>query len=220
MELVTTLLCGTPGRMCKSEVVPSIRRYQTSDRSAVAAICLKTGNAGSDATGIHPSDDLLADTYALPYVDLEPEIAFVVAERDAVCGYLVATADTRGFVERYRSEIVPVLAEKYESLATQPGAHLVGVALDPDRMMIPEVDDYPAHMHIDLLPAVQGRGFGRMLIRALLADLRDRGIPGVHLGVGASNTGARAFYHRLGFRPLPSAGGSGSLLGLRTDSIV
>ncbi|WP_448059866.1 GNAT family N-acetyltransferase [Cellulomonas hominis] len=58
---------------------------------------------------------------------------------------------------------------------------------------------YPAHLHIDLLPRAQGGGLGRRLITALADALRERGIPGVHLGVEASNTGARAFYARIGF---------------------
>ncbi|GHS89166.1 hypothetical protein AGMMS50218_14780 [Actinomycetota bacterium] len=58
---------------------------------------------------------------------------------------------------------------------------------------------YPAHLHIDLLPRAQGGGLGRRLITALADALRERGVPGVHLGVEARNTGARAFYARIGF---------------------
>jgi hypothetical protein len=42
----------------------------------------------------------------------------------------------------------------------------------------------------------------------------------VHLGVSPRNTGAKAFYSRLGFRPLPSDDGAGGLLGIRTDAVV
>jgi ribosomal protein S18 acetylase RimI-like enzyme len=33
-----------------------------------------------------------------------------------------------------------------------------------------------------------------------LAALRTAGVAGVHLGMAAANTGAKAFYDRLGFR--------------------
>jgi GNAT superfamily N-acetyltransferase len=77
----------------------------------------------------------------------------------------------------------------------------------PERMILPELADYPAHLHIDLLPQVQGQGLGRQLMRTYLGALRDRGVPRVHLAMGAGNAPARAFYDRLGFtelaRPVP-----------------
>jgi ribosomal protein S18 acetylase RimI-like enzyme len=87
-------------------------------------------------------------------------------------------------------------------------------------MLIAELDDFPAHLHIDLLPELQGQGFGRQLMRTVLAELHRRGIPGVHLGVSPTNLPARAFYRKIGFRPLPSDAGDGTLLGIRTDAVV
>jgi len=197
--------------------MPHIRRFRDTDRADVAEICLKTGDGGSDATGMHGSDELLADIFALPYVDLEPETAFVVDTGERVSGYIVAAADTRAFVDRYRRDWLPAFMEKYR--AVEPSG-ILDLGLDPDRMIIQELDEYPAHLHIDLLPELQGQGMGRLLMRALLAELRERGVPGVHLGVSPSNTNARAFYKRLGFEPLPSDAGAGSLLGIRTDAAV
>ena len=93
----------------------------------------------------------------------------------------------------------------------------MGAGSDPRRMLIAEVDDYPAHLHIDLLPELQGRGFGRRLIDTLCAELARRGVPAVHLGMDAANTGARAFYDRLGFHELPSSRPDAPLLGIATD---
>ncbi len=94
-----------------------IRRYQPGDRDAVAEICVRTGAAGGDARGLYADELLLPDVYALAYVDLEPQWAFVVVlpteavdddggldalrVRDGLLvGYVVATPDTAGFVER------------------------------------------------------------------------------------------------------------------------
>ncbi|MDP6952556.1 MAG: GNAT family N-acetyltransferase, partial [Alphaproteobacteria bacterium] len=52
---------------------------------------------------------------------------------------------------------------------------------------------YPAHFHVNLLPAAQGRGVGRTLIEAFLADA-----PPTHVVTGERATN-RAFYSRLGF---------------------
>ncbi|MDR1894433.1 MAG: GNAT family N-acetyltransferase, partial [Spirochaetales bacterium] len=64
---------------------------------------------------------------------------------------------------------------------------------------------YPAHLHIDLLPPLQGKGWGRALIETLLGELRNRGCPGIHLEVSADNTAAIAFYTKMGFSVLRTA---------------
>jgi ribosomal protein S18 acetylase RimI-like enzyme len=61
---------------------------------------------------------------------------------------------------------------------------------------------YPSHMHIDLLERAQGRGYGRLMLEEVMARLRQRGSPGAHVGVSASNESAVGFYKRLGFREL------------------
>jgi GNAT superfamily N-acetyltransferase len=78
----------------------------------------------------------------------------------------------------------------------------------------PHAADYPAHLHIDLLPETQGQGVGRQLIETLSAELRRRGVPGVHLEVDPANTGAAAFYERIGMQRLATAPG-GSAFGIR-----
>jgi hypothetical protein len=54
----------------------------------------------------------------------------------------------------------------------------------------------------------------------LLAQLREQGVPGVHLGYAARNTGAAAFYARLGFRPLPSSSERAPRVGISTTSTL
>jgi GNAT superfamily N-acetyltransferase len=70
--------------------------------------------------------------------------------------------------------------------------------------------EYPAHLHIDLLPETQGQGLGRALIETLFAELSRRGVRGLHLGMDPKNTGAAAFYERLGMTPLPAEPGGQS----------
>ena len=64
----------------------------------------------------------------------------------------------------------------------------------------PALQDYPAHLHIDLLPHAQGQGWGRRMIETFLERLRTLGVPAVHLGVGRRNTRAIHFYERVGFQ--------------------
>ena len=180
-----------------------IRPYEPRDRADVADICVRTGNNGLDATGLHSTDDLLPDIYALPYVTREPELAFVVDNGQRAVGYILGAADTRTFAEWFSAEWWPQVAAKYAGEGQLERA-IVASAANPERMLIAAVHDYPAHLHIDLLPEAQGQGFGRELIDMLAAALAERGVPGLHLVVGAGNTKAQAFYRRVGFTELAS----------------
>jgi ribosomal protein S18 acetylase RimI-like enzyme len=62
--------------------------------------------------------------------------------------------------------------------------------------------DYPSHLHIDLLPRAQKRGLGSRLIEKLLEKLTSLGSKGVHFGVAGENLNAQAFYHHIGFEDL------------------
>ncbi len=181
-----------------------IRLARSADAAAIDDICVRTGAAGQDARGVHSSDDLVPDVWARPYLALEPELAFVLDEGTGPIGYVLGTADTADFVARYREQWMPGFAARWADDDDPRDRDPIRAGLEPERMLVPELDRYPAHLHIDLLPEAQGRGWGRALIDHFVGELRARGVPGVHLGVDPANTGAVAFYARLGFDPLPS----------------
>jgi ribosomal protein S18 acetylase RimI-like enzyme len=183
--------------------VPEIRLYRPADRAALYDICVRTADAGGDARGRYSSDDLMGDLFAGPYAWLDPHLAFVVEDGGEVVGYVVGTADTAGFVRRYRAEWIPLVGDRYPEPPPPPRTleqDMVALHYDPERMLVDGVDGYPAHLHIDLLPAYQGRGFGRRLIDRFLTTVDA---PGVHLGMLTANVKARGFYDRLGFTVLP-----------------
>ncbi|MEF3403556.1 GNAT family N-acetyltransferase [Agromyces sp. CCNWLW203] len=211
---------------------PEIRPYRPADREQVARICLLTAAGGGDATGVYSDDTLMPEVFALPYVEYAPELAFVVADpstgsgqrADRVLGYVIGVADTAAFAEWWKREWAPGFAARHPSPGAPTGhapafteAQLIEAGTSPDRMLIAELADYPAHLHIDLLPELQGRGFGRRLIETLRAALAERSVPGVHLGMDAANIGAREFYDRLGFHELPSSRADSPLLGIATS---
>lgn len=187
--------------------MPVIRSYRATDRSDIYDVCLRTAAGGGDATGVYSNDDLMPDIFALPYVDFEPELAFVVDTGARASGYVIATANTRDYVDRYHREWLPRLAQKYRHVQPPLTAEdeIVHLGFWPKRMLIPEVDEYPAHLHIDILPELQGQGLGRKLIGTLVGALGACGIRNLHLTMDPANTAARAFYNRLGFVELPSS---------------
>jgi ribosomal protein S18 acetylase RimI-like enzyme len=179
-----------------------IRAYRASDLESVYDICVRTADGGGDARGQYSSDRLMGDIFAAPYVTLEPELAHVVDDGDGnPVGYVLGTADTPRFARRYRAEWIPAIEGRYGDDPRDQG--MLALHYAPERMIVPELAAYPAHLHIDLLPEWQGQGFGRGLINAFLAGLRASGVARVHLGMEPANTGARAFYDRLGFTEIP-----------------
>ncbi len=183
----------------------AIRPYHASDLSQLYRICLKTGDSGADATGLYDDPDLLGHFYAAPYAVLEPGLCFALTLAGAPVGYVLGTADSQNFRHRTEAEWFPVLRERYASPPkNERDAALVRLVHQGYRP--PEkLDGYPAHLHIDLLPEAQGRGWGGKLMERFLEALRAKGVPGVHLGVGKRNAKAIGFYERLGFEKLLDA---------------
>lgn len=188
----------------------TIRPYRPADRDALYDICIRTGDSGRDATALYSDPRILPDIFTGPYLELDPALAFVLADAaDRPVGYIIGTADTPRFVSEYRRDWLPKVADRYpEGSGTGRDAERIRELHHPEWMLQDGLADYPAHLHIDLLPEAQGRGAGRALMDTYLAALRAAGVPRVHLGMGAANTAARAFYDRLGFheiaRPAPS----------------
>ncbi|HEY2480714.1 MAG TPA: GNAT family N-acetyltransferase, partial [Caulobacteraceae bacterium] len=79
---------------------------------------------------------------------------------------------------------------------------------------------HPSHLHIDLLPRLQGRGIGPRLIARWLATVRSLGSSGAHLGVGAGNHRAVAFYRAGGWRQLESTSTRTLWFGVNFDQAI
>ncbi|OJU38838.1 MAG: GNAT family N-acetyltransferase [Microbacterium sp. 69-10] len=165
-------------------------------------VCVKTADVGRDATGLFRDDRLWGDIFAVPYVERHPDLAWVVESADGrTIGYVVSTDDTEAFETWFRDEWWPGVADRYplsgESEPTRQDA-MIGFATRRAPGLAAHAAEYPAHLHIDLLPETQGQGLGRRLIETLFDELRRRGVAGLHLGMNPANAAAGAFYERLG----------------------
>lgn len=190
-----------------------IRPYRPADRPAMYEICLKTADAGNDATGILSDDTLWGDLFAVPYVERHPDLAWVVESEDGrVIGYIVATDDTDAFARWFRDEWWPRFQDRFPrpADATTREERMIEYGYSRAPGTEPHAAEYPAHLHIDLLPETQGQGLGRRLIDTLFDELTRRGVAGLHLGMDPNNTGAAAFYERLGMEELPTDPGGKS----------
>ncbi|MDR1956824.1 MAG: GNAT family N-acetyltransferase [Treponema sp.] len=178
-------------------------------------ICLKTGDAGKDASGLFYDPLLLGQYYVAPYFFHDPGLCFVAEDdhpgKKVPQGYIVAAADTLAFNRWMETLWLPPLRRRYpkpypkqyiRSSFEEQLLALLHRSLDAPESAPPWISSYPAHLHIDLLPLLQGQGAGKGLMRTLLEALARRGCPGVHLGVSAANTRAIGFYRKLGFSTL------------------
>jgi ribosomal protein S18 acetylase RimI-like enzyme len=199
--------------------VPALRPASVADRNAVEAICIQTGDDGSDASGSYDSPELLAHLWATPHLVADPALCTIVIDDDGPAGYLVATADTPAFEQWCERMWWPPLRERYPLQAprNERDQQLVELIHAPDRTPASVTDTYLAHLHINLLPRAQGLGLGRALIERLADRLRERGVAGVHLGVAGTNTRAIAFYEHLRFSTIAVEDDGGLIMGLRLD---
>jgi ribosomal protein S18 acetylase RimI-like enzyme len=190
-----------------------IRLCEAKDRAAVYAVCLKTGDNGNDATSLYEDPEALASIYVGPYMQFEPELAYVAEDAEGVCGYVLGALDSKRFYSRYVNEWLPELRERHPEPTGAPESwspthKIYHQYHHPDEFCPEPYDEYPSHLHIDLLSRAQGRGLGTRMVERLLAELTERKSPGVHLGMWAANTRAQRFYAKLGFRELARVGDS------------
>lgn len=194
----------------------AIHPYHPTNLTALYRICLGTGDSGQDATHLYQDPDLIGHYYAAPYAVLEPDLAFVLTRDGLPVGYVLGVRDTERFGTRCETEWFPPLRAAYPLRDEADGSRDARMirALHKGHEQTNHFPDYPAHLHIDILPAGQGHGWGRKLIETLADQMRSLDVPGVHLGVGGRNTNAIGFYEHVGFHRLREAEW-GLILGMR-----
>lgn len=154
-----------------------------------------------------------AHTYCIPYFILQPENCFVLDDGSGrAVGYIIGTPDNRNFVKQWRKQYIPLLQDqgisKPNSDDPDPLSEMRLNAHSPEEKLLePPVrellKDFLGHLHIDIRPEWQRKGFGVQLMDAFLNHVIQQGCKGVHLGMLAANEGAEKFYRRLGFGRFP-----------------
>ena len=167
-----------------------IRKYRESDCEQVQKICIAT------ATGPFAQNEafrlLLLTTFCNYYIEQEPENCFVADNGQGAVGYILCAEDANTWSGTFQ--------EKY--INNLPDENLKLFCLGTMNSPLKFSSEYPAHLHIDILPEYQRKGIGTMLMDALVKHLRDKGIHGLMLSVAADNVKGRQFYNKYGFRVL------------------
>lgn len=185
-----------------------IRPAKRADQAGAYYVCLKTGNYGQDGEPFYRQDpDALGRIFVGPYLEYEPRLGLILEDKEGICGYALGAFDSRAFYARYEREWRPKLCAQFSEPAGDASQwtrvqQIHYLYHHPDYFCPEPYASYPSHLHIDLLPRGQRRGYGRRMIEEVMGRLRDLGSPGAHLGVSTSNVPAHEFYRRLGFEEL------------------
>jgi ribosomal protein S18 acetylase RimI-like enzyme len=174
---------------------------------------LQTGDRGKDATSMFEDQRILGHVFAAPYGLFEPSLAFVAEDEAGVGGYIVGALDSRAFEERLEADWWPALRDRYQA----PPAGLPPDQWTPDQraarsihvpLTVPDelAEDYPSHLHINLVPRLQSQGLGRQLMNTQIRALREHGSVGLHFFVQPANERASGFYRHLGFTVISAEG--------------
>ncbi len=169
-----------------------IRPYQEKDKEDVRFICLNSEGPNPDSQAVQR---FVLKTYCDYFIEQEGENCFVaVDENDKTIAYVICAENYDKYYECFIREYLPRF-KKYDLIFRYKAKH----SADSQRKYKAE---YPAHLHIDVLPEYQRRGLGSQLVDTLCAHLKAKGISGVMLTTGPDNERGRNFYRKYGFTEL------------------
>ena len=188
-------------------MTPIVRLYRPADRSAVLEIAADTGFFGAPVEAFLDDRRLMQDIFVAYYVDREPEHLWV-AELDGttvgyICGSVGGGAAVRGQARTSAPAVLRFLTFHYK-LGTLTRRYFVRLAAAVLRGEYPHPDlrDYPAHLHINLVEAARGFGLGKRLLDVCLNQMTGLGIPGIHLNTTNLNAAAVKMYEKMRFQLL------------------
>ena len=172
----------------------SIRKYEEKDFDGVRFACLNsegeaiTGNLG----------EFILHTFCDYYIEKEPENCFVLDDDGKAVGYIICTENYDRYKEIFDREYLP--------LNKPLGEENYKWACESTILQNKYKEEYPAHLHIDILPEYHRQGWGGKLLTTLFDHLRSKGIKGVMLTAGTGNVNAGKFYAKYGFEQLEILG--------------
>lgn len=187
-----------------------IRQFRKGDEEGILDICYSTGFMGEDLSGTGRFKDrwLFGLLFCLYYPWYESRNCYVASDGDRIAGYVIGTENSKLQKARsifymgyrivfrllfYTSMVYP---ESFKSVVEF--LRKANLSELPGRL----TDEYPAHLHINILPEYQHMGIGSRLIDTFEKHVKNLGVSGVHLVTSSRNMRAVPFYMKMGYRVL------------------
>lgn len=166
----------------------SIRPFEKKDYENVQYVCLNSEEEGIESKEVQ---EFVLHTFCDYYIDNEPENCFVLDDDGKAVGYVICAEN----YDKYKK----IFDEKYLPLNKPLEPRLYQWAEVSTVLQNKYKKEYPAHLHIDLLPPYHRKGYGGKLIKTLFEHLKNKGVCGVMLTAGPQNEAGVNFYKKHGF---------------------
>lgn len=166
-----------------------IRPMESKDCRAVEKICIATAPFALRATKTIREITLLM--YNRYYTRVLRDCFVAVNAEDTPVGYILCASDYNIYQSDYAVNELSAIRRK--SLICYY------FAKNELKLLKKFSDDYPAHLHIDILSEYQGMHIGSRLMKTLATHLKSQNVKGLMLCVSPENHGAIRFYENCGF---------------------
>lgn len=187
-----------------------VRSYRKTDRAAVRKIAVATAMMGVPSATFFDDDEVMADVLTFYYTNIDAGSSYVIEQQGQVVGYIVAVKDTRR-MDRFSYVVMwPLIFFKallrgvFFRSGNMKLFRQVWQAYQDGRLRLPDFSrDYPATLHINLLPEERSRGAGKALMEACCSHLKIAGVRGVRMSTMSKDAGV--FFEKCGFTLLFSS---------------
>ncbi len=177
-----------------------IRPFEEKDKENVRFVCL---NSEGPCKMTPDEAHYILTTYCNYYIEKEGRNCFVaVDDDDRAIAYIICTENYDEYRKVFLKEYVCRLDENlvvWNSNARKS-------AISSTTLQEKYKEDYPAHLHVDVLPEYHRKGIGHMLVNTLKEHLHKKGVRGVMLTVGSQNMVGQGFYKKYGFEFIEKVG--------------
>ena len=167
----------------------NIRKYLPSDKPRLQYICRQTADSA------YQKSPRLLNGVTVIYNDYftenESDNIFVLADDcDTPVGYIICSSDYNKFMRLNRSVYMRRLIGTAPELVPVMLSYLVCLRM---------IKKHSVHLHIDILPDFQRKGYGTQLIDALRSHLSSRGIDALSVCCVGRNSPGYKMYTKYGF---------------------
>lgn len=170
-----------------------IREYTPDYKESVRRICIATGSEKGRTDPVYA--DYACTLYCDEYAD--HEVVYLLMDEDKAVGYILCAEDADVYAENMKP---------YLDHLRELGEHYIMMGEMENRMYQELKQDYPAHMHIDVMEDYTHGGHGTALFNTLIRRLEQDHVKGLNLCVASANERAVKFYKKMGFEVLQDLG--------------
>ena len=159
--------------MKRANALITIRSYQSKDRQGVIEVLYRTGYMGEDAKDYFDDKHLFGLLFGIYYLDYEPDSCFVAINKttNQVVGYILSSLDTRIQTRKFNRKMLPRILmrtflytiwryrQSFRMLLYLRKLNQNSPTPSNENLIL---SDYPAHLHINVLPEFHRQGNSRI----------------------------------------------------------